>query len=153
MKTHFRRYDWLWAFLLVGTTFLVYSPAWHGSPIWDDWDHLTKPRLASLQGLGRIWLEPGVTQRFDPFLDTVFWIQGKLWGSSMLGYHLVTIACHVTGALLVLLILRRLQIKGAWLAAAIFALHPVHVESVAWITELKNTLYRRFLSGRHLRLS
>lgn len=147
MKTHFRKLDWLWAFLLVAATFLVYFPAWRGLPIWDDWDHLTKTRLASLEGLRRIWFEPGVTQRFDPLLDTAFWIQEKLWGNSMLGYHLVTIACHVAGALLVLLILRRLQIKGAWLAAAIFALHPVHVESVAWISELKNTLSGVFYLG------
>jgi tetratricopeptide (TPR) repeat protein len=139
--------DMLLAFLLVTSTFLAYLPAWRGLPIWDDWDHLTKARFASPSGLGRIWFEPGATQRFDPLLDTAFWIQGKLWGGSSLGYHLVGIACHVAGAMLVLVILRRLQIKGAWLAAAIFALHPVQVESVAWISELKNTMSGVFYLG------
>jgi tetratricopeptide (TPR) repeat protein len=139
--------DWLVAFLLVTSTFLAYLPAWRGLPIWDDWDHMTKARFVSLSGLRRIWFEPGVTQRFDPLLDTAFWIQGKFWGGSTLGYHLVGIACHAAGALLFLTILRRLQVKGAWLAAAIFALHPVHVESVAWISELKNTLSGVFYLG------
>jgi tetratricopeptide (TPR) repeat protein len=139
--------DMLLAFLLVTSTFLAYLPAWRGLPIWDDWDHLTKARFASPSGLIRIWFDPGVTQRFDPLLDTAFWIQGKLWGDSSLGYHLVGIACHVAGALLVLVILRRLQIKDAWLAAAIFALHPVQVESVAWISELKNTMSGVFYLG------
>ncbi len=132
--------DWLLALLLAASTFLAYQPVWHGHPIWDDWRHITSPRLTSLNGLERIWLEPGITQRFDPLVDTVFWIEKKLWGAAPLGYHLVSITCHVGTALLLVKLFRRLQIKGAWFAAAIFALHPVHVESVAWISELKNTL-------------
>jgi len=131
---------WLIAFVLVTSTFLAYQPAWHGLTIWDDSEQITSAELASLNGLKRIWFEPGVTGHYYPLLDTAFWIQQKLWGGSTQGYHLVGIACHATAALLVLVILRRLQVKGAWLAAAIFALHPVHVESVAWISELKNTM-------------
>jgi tetratricopeptide (TPR) repeat protein len=139
--------DWLFAFVLVASTFLVYQPAWRGLPIWDDGEHITRAEFASLNGLGRIWFEPGATRHYYPLLDTVFWIQQKLWGGLTLGYHLVSIACHAAGALLVLTILRRLQVKGAWLAAAIFALHPVHVESVAWISELKNTVSGVFYLG------
>jgi tetratricopeptide (TPR) repeat protein len=132
--------DWLLALFLAASTFLAYQPVWHGLPLWDDWRHMTSPKLASLSGLERVWLEPGITQRFDPLVDTAFWIEKKLWGAAPLGYHLISITCHVGAALLLVAVLRRLQIRGAWFAAAIFALHPVHVESVAWISELKNTL-------------
>lgn len=121
-------------------TALAYLPAWHGQPLWDDEAHLTRPVLRSLGGLARIWLEPGATQQYYPVVHTAFWLEQKLWGDSVLPYHLVNIALHAGSALLLFHILRRLKIPGAWLAAAIFALHPVHIESVAWISELKNTL-------------
>jgi len=130
----------LWGLLLVVATFLAYQPAWNGKPIWDDAAHLTYPEHRSLAGLLRIWIEPGATQQYYPAAYSLFWVEHKLWGDSTLGYHLVNILLHVTAALLLLKILRTLQIPAAGLAAAIFALHPVQVESVAWISELKNTL-------------
>jgi tetratricopeptide (TPR) repeat protein len=142
-QTPFGLPDWLLALLLTVSTFLAYQPVWHGQPIWDDWQHMA----TSLGGLVRIWSEPGVTRRFDPLVDTAFWIERKLWGTAPLGYHFVNIACHVGVALLLVAVLRRLQIRGGWLAAAIFALHPVHAESVAWISELKNTLSGVFFLG------
>ena len=86
-------------------------------------------------------VRPGATQQYYPLLHSAFWLEHKLWGDATLGYHLVNIAAARRGGpAWWLLILRRLAIPGACLAAAIFALHPVQVESVAWITELKNTL-------------
>lgn len=132
--------EWLKSFLLVAATLLAYSPAWFGKPVWDDDAHMTRPELRSLSGLVSIWLEPGATQQYYPLTFSAFWAQHRLWGDSTPGYHLVNILLHAASALLVVRILRRLGIPGAWLAGAIFALHPVHVESVAWISELKNTL-------------
>ncbi len=126
--------------LLFVATFLAYRPAWHGAPLWDDAAHLTRPGLREVDGLRRIWLEPGATQQYYPLVHTAFWIQHRLWGDETLGYHLVNVALHLVTALLVYALLRRLRVPGALLAAAVFALHPVHVESVAWMTELKNTL-------------
>ena len=131
---------WAWSVLLIVATLLVYQPAWNGKPIWDDAAHLTYPHLRSLHGLFRIWTEPGVNQQYYPMVSTAFWAEHKLWGDSTFGYHIVNILLHAVSALLLLRILRVLEVPAAGLAAAIFALHPVQVETVAWISELKNTL-------------
>ena len=129
----------LWVGLVI-VTLIAYYPAWHGAPVWDDDAHLTRVDLRSLTGLWRIWFDVGATQQYYPVAHSAFWLFHALWGDDTLGYHLVNIVLHATSAYLVAVILRRLAIPGAALAALIFALHPVHVESVAWITELKNTL-------------
>ena len=134
------RQSWFLALLLVGVTFLAYQPAWHGEAVFDDTDHLTPPELQSAEGLARIWTELGVVSQYYPVTHSLFWAQQRLWGDAMLGYHLSNLALHALAALLLLRILRRLDLPGAWLAAAVFALHPVQVESVAWISEQKNTL-------------
>ncbi len=134
------RRDWLFGAGLLVAVVLVYQPAWNGGFLWDDAAHLTRPELRSWAGLWRIWFDPGATQQHYPLVHSAFWVQHRLWGESPAGYHLVNIVLHAAVALLAALTLRRLSVPGAWLAAAIFALHPVHVESVAWISELKNTL-------------
>jgi tetratricopeptide (TPR) repeat protein len=138
--TLFTRRDRVLAALLIGATLIAYSPAWNGTPLWDDDAHMTKPELRSPAGLARIWLQPGATQQYYPVVHSVFWLEHRLWGDSTAGYHLVNILLHASGALLLVGILRRLRIRRAWLAGFIFALHPVEAESVAWISELKNVL-------------
>jgi len=133
------RAGWVCA-LIFGATLLAYFPALRGGFIWDDAGHVTRPDLQSLQGLTRIWFEVGATQQYYPFLHTAFWIEHRLWGNSPLGYHLLNVLLHATAACLLGGALRRLAVPGAWLAALLFALHPVCVESVAWIAEQKNTL-------------
>ena len=137
-----RRYrDWVFGAALVAATALVYQPAWHGKPLLDDpVRFMITPEQQSWNGLSRLWIQPRTTWQYHPLVDTMYWVEAKLWGQEVFGYHLVTIALHVASALLLVKILRKLQIRGAWLAAAIFALHPVLVESVAWMVELKNTL-------------
>ena len=131
----------LWAWLAIfAVTLLAYLPALHGNFLWDDDAHVTKPELRSLHGLQRIWAEPGATQQYYPLLHSAFWIEHRLWGDSALGYHLVNILLHATAACLLAMLLKRIGLRGGWWAAALFALHPVAVESVAWITEQKNTL-------------
>ena len=134
--------------LIFCATVLAYLPALPGDFIWNDSDYVTAPALRSLAGLARIWTELGATQQYYPLLHSAFWVQHRLWGDHPLGYHIVTLLLHAGSALLFALILRRLLVSDrarpdtgvAWLAALLFALHPVHVESVAWITEQKNTL-------------
>ena len=109
--------------------------------------HLTRPDLRSWAGLNRIWFHFGATSQYYPLLHTAFWLEHKLWGDATLGYHLLNLLLHAMVALMVALALRRLAVPGAYLAAALFALHPVHVESAAWITEQKNTLSGAFYLG------
>src|SRR6266516_367764 len=136
--------DWFFCGILAVVTMLAYQPAWHGGPLWDDDAHVGGPELRSLDGLSRIWFVPRSTQQYYPLLHTSYWLQQKLWGDSPTGYHLVNLLLHVGCVVLVLKILLLLRIPGAELAAIIFALHPVNVETVAWIAERKNTLSEVF---------
>jgi tetratricopeptide (TPR) repeat protein len=131
---------WFRGALIIVLTILAYLPAMHAGFIWDDDAHITEPELRSAHGLVEIWTRLGATQQYYPFVHTVFWIEHRLWGDSAFGYHLVNVLVHAVGAFVLLQILLRLKIPGALLAAGLFALHPVQVESVAWISELKNTL-------------
>jgi len=127
--------------LIVLITLLVYIPAMRGGFIWDDDYYVThNDTLTSIDGLRRIWFELGATPQYYPLVHTSFWIEYHLWELQPFGYHLVNVLLHIVSALMLWRILRRLGVPGAWWAAAIFAIHPVHVESVAWITERKNVL-------------
>ncbi len=132
--------SWLLPIALFLATLIAYQPAWHGGILWDDDYHLTPVVLQSLHGLWRIWFQLGATQQYYPVVHSTFWVLHQIWGDDTFAYHLLNICLHATSACLVAVILRRLSVPGAALAAVIFALHPVHVESVAWMTELKNTL-------------
>jgi hypothetical protein len=145
-----RNRGWFLGLLLVAAVIFAYQPAWHAGFIWDDNAHVTKPALRSLNGLARIWMQLGATQQYYPLVHSVFWVEHRLWGDATVGYHLINILLHAVSALLLVKLLRQLKIPGAWLAAAIFALHPVQVESVAWISELKNTLSGAFYLGSAL---
>src|SRR5262245_35021555 len=93
--------------LVIVLTLLVFSPALSGGRLWDDDDHITRPELQSSSGLYRIWFEPGVTQQYYPLLYSAFWLEHKLWGDAVLGYHLVNVLCHLLAVVLVYLILER----------------------------------------------
>jgi len=131
---------WLAPGLIFALTLAAYLPAMRGEILWDDEAHITREHLRSADGLRRIWFELGATQQYYPLLHSAFWLEYQLWGDSLVGYHLTNVLLHATAASLVFAVVRKLQIPGALLVALVFALHPVHVESVAWITEQKNTL-------------
>lgn len=125
---------------MFAATAVAYLPVLRAGFIWDDAGHVTRPDLQGLAGLWRIWAEPGATQQYYPLLHSAFWIEHRLWGDAALGYHLINVLWHALAACLFATLLRRLAVPGAWLAALAFALHPVAVESVAWVSEQKNTL-------------
>jgi tetratricopeptide (TPR) repeat protein len=129
------------AVLLVLLTVAAYFPVLRAGYIWDDDDYITENQtLRDLRGLGRIWFELGAVPQYYPLVHTTFWIEYHLWKLHPLGYHLDNVLLHALASLLLARLLLRLRVPGAWLAGALFALHPIAVESVAWITERKNVL-------------
>ena len=132
------RPDWFWGLILILFVILAYMPIWHAGFIWDDDIILTaNPCIVGPLGLKEIW----TTSAADvcPLALTTFWVEHALWGLAPLPYHLVNVLMHGVCAILLWQVLRSLRIRGAWLGAALWALYPVEVESVAWITEMKNT--------------
>ena len=126
------------ATLLLLAVILVYQPVWHAGYLWDDDTLLTaNPCIVGPLGLGEIWTTPHAD--ICPLTLTTLWLLHKLWGLAPLPYHLLNVALHGVGALLLWQVLRRCRVPGAWLGAALWALHPVQVESVAWVSEIKNT--------------
>ncbi len=137
---------WLAALALVLGTVLAYQPAWHAGFIWDDDVYVTQNALLTApDGLWRIWFSLDSPSQYFPLTYTVFRFEHLFWGQAAAGYHCLNILLHALNALLVWRLWHRLGAPGPWLVAAIFALHPVQVESVAWVTELKNVLSLFFI--------
>ena len=137
---NFYKQRWGLAAFIVVLTVLVYFPATRAGFVWDDDLLLTRnPLVQSSSGLWRMW-RPSAEIDYYPVTWTSFWIEWRLWQENPTGYHIVNILLHALGALLLWQILDRLKMRGAWLAAVLFAVHPVNVESVAWVSERKNTL-------------
>ena len=134
------------ALLALGTALVLavvaaYLPALRAGFVWNDDTYVTdNPTLDGLGGLKLIWTEPKANEQYYPMVFTSYWIEKRLWGLAPLGYHLVNVLLHAANALLLWTLLARHGLPGAGWAAALFALHPMCVESVAWVTERKNTL-------------
>ena len=127
--------------LLVGISYLP-AMLWGGF-VWDDHSCVTVEPVRKVSGLWQIWFSPSVIEgegHYWPLVYTTFWLKHKLWGFNPAGYHIVNVLLHGANTLLVWHLLRRLAVPGAWVVAAVFAVHPLHVESVAWIIERKDVL-------------
>jgi len=133
-----RQREWLWAFLLIALVFVSYARVFNAGFIWDDESHLTRnPCIVGPLGLKEVWTSAQAV--YYPLVLTTFWTVHKFAGLSPWPYHLLNVFLHAGSAVLLWQVLRQLNVRGAWLGAALWALHPVMVESVAWVTELKNT--------------
>jgi len=126
--------------VIVLVTSAAYVPAMRGDFTWDDDGFLTNnPLIKASDGLHRFWWSTEPPDYF-PLTSTMLWFEWRLWEMNALGYHVVNVVLHIISSILICLVLKRLKIPGAWLAALIFAIHPVNVEAVAWITQRKSTL-------------
>ena len=142
--TSYARQDVL-ALVALGLLVVVpYLPAmlWGGF-VWDDTLCIKTAPVREVSGLWQIWFSPGAIENeghYWPLVYTTFWIEHKLWGFDPTGYHIVNVMLHLANTLLLWHLLRRLAVPGAWIVAAVFAVHPLHVESVAWVIERKDVL-------------
>jgi tetratricopeptide (TPR) repeat protein len=132
--------NFLPALAIIAAALFAYGPALNGTWLWDD--NLlvySNVRLHTFAGLGKIWFAAPTTD-YWPLTWTLLWIEWHLWGDAPLGYHLASLALHLTSAFLLWRVLARLGLRRGWIGALLFAVHPLAVESVAWISEIKNTL-------------
>ena len=131
------------ASVLGGLVVAAYFPAFLAGFVWDDRIFTGTPLVRDWSGLWRIWFSPAEIENeahYWPLLYTTFWLEHKLWGYAPAGYHVVNVLLHLANTLLLWRLLARLAVPGAWVVAAVFAVHPLHVESVVWIMERKDVL-------------
>ena len=138
MVRFLERRNWLWGFLLIALVCIAYARVFDAGFIWDDESHLTRnPCIVGPLGLKEVWTSARAV--YYPLVLTTFWTLHKVAGLAPWPYHFLNVLLHAGSALLLWKVLRQLNVRGAWLGAALWALHPVMVQSVAWVTELKNT--------------
>ncbi len=137
----------VFAILLVVITLVAYLPTLRGGFLWDDEPLITQNRMIKTSdGLYRLWFTTDA-QDYYPLTGSLWWLEWRLWRDRAAGYHVVNVLFHAVNVVLVWVVLRRLKIPGAWLAALVFGIHPVNVATVAWISEQKNTLSMLFYAA------
>lgn len=144
MTSEGKRLRWMAGAALVGAVWVAYFPALRAGFVLDDDVSLTQSRLVhAADGLYRFWCTLEASD-YWPVTWTTFWIEWRLWGVNAMGYHATNLLLHSAEVVLLWAVLARLRIPGAFLAALLFAVHPVNVESVAWIAQRKNLMAMLF---------
>jgi len=128
------------AAVIIAAGLWIYYPALQGDWLWDDDLLVTdNSRLRSFGGLWDIWFAAPTTD-YWPLTWTLLWTEWHLWGNAPLGYHVCSLALHLSSGFLIWRLFHRLGLRFSWLGGLLFVIHPLAVESVAWIAEIKNTL-------------
>jgi len=132
---------WIGGAALLAMTLISYIPALSGGYVWDDDRLLTNnPNIRTLAGLVRTWTDPRANTDYYPLTHSSWWLEYHLFGLNAFVFHLDNVLLHIGTGFVFWLLLRLLMVPGAWVAAAVFLVHPLHVESVAWVSERKNVL-------------
>ena len=129
---------------------VAYLPAFSAGFLWDDRVFTEARAVREWSGLWTLWFRPseiGNEAHYWPLVYSSFWLEHKLWGFDPAGYHAVNVLLHGANGVMLWRLARRLELPGAWLLAALFAVHPLHVESVAWVIERKDLLSGLFYLG------
>ena len=138
----------LLAFLVA--IFVFYFPALSGEFLWDDVNFSDERTIHNWSGLWDIWFAPSEVSKeghYWPATYTTFWLEHKLFGLNPLGYHIVNCILYFLNVVLIWRLLLKLEVPGAWAISMIFTVHPLHVESVAWLIERKSLLSALFYLG------
>jgi hypothetical protein len=134
--------SWWWGAALAVLVVAVYRPSFDCGWIWDDAEYALHANARDPGGLVRTWTQPTSLPQWYPLLYSSYWLEHRFWGDAPAGYHIVNVLLHALAAVLLWRVLLRLRLPApaSLLAAALFALRPVQVGSVAWVAERKNTL-------------
>ena len=147
MKNLVQRKTWIAMFVICVAALQAYAPAIRAGWIWDDDSYiLENPAVQLPGGVLDAWV-PGSTPQYYPLVFVSFWVQHAVHGLDPFGYHLANVLLHLGSSIMLWRLLRRMRVPGSLLAAGLFALHPVQVETVAWVTERKNVLSMAFALG------
>ena len=141
------RQDWVAALILCLLVAVSYFPAILSGFVWDDTVFTEEAVIREVSGLWKIWFEPGEIKNeghYWPIVYSSFWLEHKLWGLAPMGYHIVNVVLHLVNCFLLWRLMCLAVVPGAWFIAAVFAVHPLHVESVAWVIERKDLLSALF---------
>jgi tetratricopeptide (TPR) repeat protein len=132
--------------LLIGIGLFTYWPIFSATWVWDDTiEILTNSEIhKSFESLVSIWINPQGLDYF-PLKTTLQWFEWHIWGANPLGYHLMSLGLHLFSSFIIWRIFKKLGFSLSWLGAILFLVHPLAVQSVAWVSELKNTLSLPFL--------
>ena len=144
------RQDALAGAALILLVAVAYLPAFSAGFLWDDRVFTEARAVREWSGLWTLWFRPseiGNEAHYWPLVYSSFWLEHKLWGFDPAGYHAVNVLLHGANGVMLWRLARRLELPGAWLLAALFAVHPLHVESVAWVIERKDLLSGLFYLG------
>jgi protein O-mannosyl-transferase len=138
--------------IIVLISFFIYLPVFHnGLLTWDDDAYIKNNPLIYSFNLKEIFSQ-NVMGNYHPFTILTFAIEYHFFGLSATGYHAVNLLLHLLNVILVCYVVFLLCDKAlvALVAALLFGIHPMHVESVAWVAELKDLLYTFFFLASYI---